>query len=247
LKDLLPAAFLISLLTFPIPSIGCSMASCVGNGEEMRRDFVVRITFEDKPLAGVSIQITGAKALSATTSTDGTVRVGGLPPGDYWLNTELLGISAGTECFHVTSHTSRKARRMVRYEWGGSSPATQRIAGKLIDSHLVQGGNPSSNLTHRNEAPIGDAKMRLQNPVTGAVYGTLSDQEGRFSFDPMPIGTYVLHVDGGTTAAGRYYESTDQLIRISGRARPSTLVLEWRVPTGGNCGGTSLRLRDAPQ
>jgi hypothetical protein len=246
LKDLLPAAFLISLLTFPIRSMACSMASCLGNGEEMSHDFVVRITFADKPLAGVSVQITGTKPLSATTSADGTVHVGGLPPGDYWLNTELLGISAGGQCFHVNSHSSRKAGRMLRYEWGDSAPVTQRIAGKLIDSHLVQGGNLLWNLTHRIEAPIGEAKLILQDPVTGTVYSTLSDHEGGFSFDPVPIGTYVLHVDGGTTPVGRYYESTDQLIRISGRARPSTLVLEWRVPSGGSCGGVSLQLRDAP-
>jgi len=246
LKDLLPAAFLISLLTFPIPSIACSMASCLDNGDEMSRDFVVRITFADKPLAGVNVHITGTKPFSATSFTDGTVHVSGLLPGEYSLSAELLGISAGGKCFHVNSHSSRKARRMVRYEWGDSAPATQRIAGKLIDSQPDQGGNPLWNLTHRVEVPISEAKLILQDPVTGTVYSALSDHEGGFSFDPIPNGTYVLHVDGGTTPAGRNYESTDQLISLSGRARPSTLVLEWREAGGGSCGGASLQLRDAP-
>jgi carboxypeptidase family protein len=245
LKHLFSTAVLISLFTFPIPSIACSMASCVNNGDEMRRDFVVRITYADKPLSGVSVQITGTKSFSATSSTDGTVNVSGLPPGDYWLNTDLLGISAGGQCFHVNSRSSRKARRMVRYEWGDLAPGIRRVAGKLIDSQPSQDGNPLWNVTHRLEAPISDAALKLQNPFTGQVFRTTSNHDGDFSFDAIPSGRYVLHVEGGTTRAGGNYESTDQLINISETARPSSLALEWRESGGGSCGGASLQLRDS--
>ena len=80
MKNALPAAVLISLLTIPISSNACSTAGCAGNGDEMRQDFVVRITFEDKPLSGVSVEINGTKSFSAVSSTDGTVNVSGLPP-----------------------------------------------------------------------------------------------------------------------------------------------------------------------
>lgn len=244
LKNVFPAAVLIFLLTFPISSIACSTASCAGNGDEMRRDFVVRITFEDKPLSGVSVEITGTKTFSAISSADGTVNVEGLPAGNYWLNTSLLGISAGSECFHVTSHSSGKARRMVRYEWDDySAPVIRRVAGKLIDSQPGQGGNPIWNLTHRVDAPVSEAVLKLQNPLTGTMYSTTADGNGDFSFDPIPNGTYVLHVEGGTTPAGRNYV-TDKVVRLSETARPSSLVLEWRPAGGGSCGGASLQLRD---
>jgi hypothetical protein len=244
MKKLLSVVFLFCLLTFPIRSIACSTAACLGNGDEMRRDFVVRITFENKPLSGVSVEITGTKTLSAISSADGTVNVDGLPAGDYWLNASLLGISAGSECFHVNSHSSRKARRMVRYEWDDySAPVIRRVAGKLIDSQPGQGGNPIWNLTHRVDTPISEAILRLQNPLTGMMYSTTADGSGDFSFDPIPNGTYVLHVEGGTTPAGRNYV-TDKVVRLSETARPSTLVLEWRPAGGGSCGGASLQLRD---
>jgi hypothetical protein len=245
LKHIFPTAVLIYLFAFPIPSLACSMASCVNNGDEMRRDFVVRITFADNPLPGVSVQITGTRSFSATSSADGTVNVSGLPPGDYWLNTDLLGISAGSQCFHVNSRSSRKARRLVKYEWGDLAPGIRRVAGRLIDSQPSQDGNPLWKLTHRLEAPISDAALKLQNPFTGKVYRTTSDHDGDFSFDAIPNGKYVLHVERGITDAGRNYESTDQLINLSETARPSSLVLEWREASGGSCGGASLQLRDS--
>lgn len=246
MKDLLQAAVLISVLAFPIPSLACSMAACIGHGDEMRSDFVVRITFADKPLSGVSVQITGSKSFSFISSADGTVNVGSLPPGDYWLNTNLLGITAGGQCFHVTSHPSRKARQVVRYEWGDLAPGIRRAAGKLIDSQPGQSGNALWDLTHRVEAPISEATLNLQNPLTGKVYSTNSNNFGEFSFDQIPNGTYILHVDGGITPAGRSFESTDQLVRLSDTARPSTIVVEWREPGGGSCGGATLQLRDPP-
>ena len=78
------------------------------------------------------------------------------------------------------------------------------------------------------------------------MYRTTSDHDGDFSFDAIPNGTYVLHVEGGTTPADRNYEAIDQLINLSNTARPSALVVEWREAGGGSCGGASLRLRDAP-
>lgn len=43
----------------PTQLAACSMAGCPGNGAELKSNFIVKITHDDKPLAGVSVQITG--------------------------------------------------------------------------------------------------------------------------------------------------------------------------------------------
>jgi hypothetical protein len=246
LRHLLPSLVFISLLTLPIPSVACSTASCVDNGDEMRRDFVVRITLADKPLPGANVQITGARSVSAMSSFDGTVHVSGLPPGEYWLSAEVLGISAGGECFHVNSHSSKSARRMVKYEWGDVfMPGVARIAGTLIESQPTQTGSRLWDLTHRVEAPISEASLKLQNPLTGKAYSTASDDHGDFSFGLVPNGTYALHVEGGKAPFGRSYGPTDQMVKVTNtEKRATTLVLEWSVAGGGSCGGASLQFRD---
>ena len=97
---------LFALLAFPHLSPACSMVRCTDKGLELRRNFVVRVTHAGRPLPGVNVWITNVedqdhKFFSGVTTGDGIVRVTNLPPGDYWLGAELLGIYAGTECFHV--------------------------------------------------------------------------------------------------------------------------------------------------
>jgi hypothetical protein len=99
------------------------------------------------------------------------------------------------------------------------------------------------NLVHRVNVPISGARLRLQNPTTGAVFSATSDQDGVFAFDRIPSGTYVLHAEGGKS--WRDYEVTDVLITLSPTASKNTLVLTRRDPGGGDCGGTSLDLLEA--
>ena len=86
----------------------------------MHQDFVVRVSHGDKPLQGVSVWVgqstegNANKLFSGVTAADGTVHVVDLPPGEYWLNAELLGIVAGTECFQVVPRPTRKAKKKVR-------------------------------------------------------------------------------------------------------------------------------------
>lgn len=248
LKRLLAAAALASLIAFfAVPSNACSLASCLHTGMEMRQDFAVTVTHDGKPLAGVAVQVTSSvegknrQPFSGITSGDGTVHVTNLPSGEYWLNAELLGISAAYECFHVSNRPSRKAKGKLTYEWGDEAPGTQRIAGKLIDSQPGNGGTPLSNLIHRIEVPISGAGLKLQNPTTGAVYTTTSDHNGDFAFDTIPTGTYVLHIEGGG-AGERGYDATDLLIELNFHATRNALLLTRRDAGGGSCGGTYLDL-----
>jgi len=216
----------------------------------MRQDFVVQVTHEGRPLGGVNIQVannSGEKSnpvLSALTASDGTVHVSQLPPGEYWLNTDLLGISAGTQCFHIRAQPSRRAKKLVKYSWGDFAPSTRQLAGKLIDSQPHEGGTALERLLHPIDIPVGGAMFKLHNALTGTVFNTLSDAGGVFSFESIPDGIYVLHVQGGRAGA-REYDSADILIRRSDRAAFNSVVLTRRDAGGGSCGGTSMELRTA--
>lgn len=229
------------------------MAGCLGDGVEMHSKFTVAITHQGKPLPGVSIEIRGfggekndSKIFSGLTASDGKVNVGALLPGVYWLDAEYLGIFAGSQCFHVASGTTGKAKKRLTYEWGDLAPGVRQMEGRLVDSQPGQGGTPLSNLIHRVEVPIVNAKMKLQNPLTASVYTTESDEHGNFSFGQVPTGTYVLHIEGGTVTKGRDYESTDLLVALREKANSDTLLLSRRDAGAGSCGGTYLELRNAP-
>jgi Carboxypeptidase regulatory-like domain len=171
----------------------------------LRRDFLVRVTHDDKPLAGVAVEVTTNSGESiqqffGISGADGTVRVSGLPPGEYWLKAEMLGVTAGVECFHVGQHATRKAKRTVTYAWGELASAVHSISGRVFESRPGQGDNPFWNAFHRINVAINGVKLRLQQPLTPTVYSTTSDQEGDFAFDQrIPEGIYVLHIEGRTS------------------------------------------------
>ena len=246
-------AVCVSLLAVSTPSIACSVAGCAVDGVELRANFIVGVTHQGRPLPGVSVEIRGfggekndGKLFSGLTGSNGKVDIGALPPGVYWLDAEYLGIFAGSQCFHIAPSASAKAKKRLTYEWGDLAPGVRQMAGRLIDSQPGQGETPILNLIHRVEVPIAHARMRVQNPLTGAAYSTESGVDGHFSFGQLPAGTYVLHIDGGTVSNGRDYESTDLLVALSEKAKWDTLLLSRRDAGGGSCGGTYLELRNSP-
>src|SRR5579862_2559543 len=99
----------------------------------MRRTFVVDITHDGKPLPGVAVKVRGfggendySQLFSSVTTRDGKVNIE-LAPGNYWLYTEFLGISAGVECFHVAPNSSRSAKKRIVYEWGDLAPGVRQM------------------------------------------------------------------------------------------------------------------------
>ena len=227
----------------PVPGTACSLAGCIDHGIELNRDFAVTIKHQGKPLMGVTVKVTdavGTLRFSGMTTATGSVRFTSLPPGDYWLDADFLGIGAGYQCFHVAERPSRHAKQRLSYEWGDLAPATRRIAGKLIDSQPGTGESPIWNLVHRVNVPITEAKLKLENPITRQIYSAVSNQNGTFAFDGVPAGVYVLHIEGG--GSGRDYDATDLLIRLSPTASKDAVDLIRREAGGGSCGGTSLEL-----
>jgi hypothetical protein len=229
------------------------VAGCLGDGVETRRNFVVAITHGGRPLPGVLVEVRefggedhNKQLFSSVTAHDGKVTVGELPPGSYWLNAEFLGISAGSQCFHVATSSSHSAKKRIAYEWGDLAPGVRQMAGRLVDSQPGHGSSPIMNLVHRVDVPIANAKLKLENPVTAAVYTAESNADGRFGFGDIPPGTYVLHVDGGTVTDGRDYDSSDWVVALGPKAKWDTLLLSRREGGGGSCGGTYLELRNDP-
>lgn len=240
---------LIVLSLLPTTTLSCSMTGCAGDGAEMRQSFKVRVLHEHKPLPGVTVRIarTGEggneKFFLGTTDDNGSVRILNLPPGNYWIFTDLLGISAGMQCFHIASHSTSKALKSLKYDWGDLAPATKSIQGTLVDSQPGQTGTPIERLVHRVEVPIPNAKLTLHDALKGSASITFTDDKGRFSYPAISKGTYVLHIDSGTAPGGREYDSSDILIVLADKARLDTLRLVRREAGGGSCGGTSLELQ----
>lgn len=248
------AASLVMVCLLPlvaVRAVPCSLAGCLDRGIEMRSDFAVKIRHADRPLPGAAVEITGpqgtstARKFTVTTDKDGIARITNLAPGDYWLDAEYLDIGAAYHCFHVKERPTRKAKRNLAYDWGDLALATRRIAGELVDSQPGKGGTPIWNLTHRVDVPVSAARLALQNATTGAVYHTTSDARGAFTFDGIPNGTYVLHIDAGKVEPDRDYDASDHLIKLGSTARRDSLVLKRREASGGSCGGTSFELQES--
>jgi hypothetical protein len=248
LKPFLVICAIAVVLGVPTQSVACSLSGCSTNeGNEMRPNFIVKVTHGSIALAKVSTSVTRLpgdenKLFSSVTGTDGTVHIPSLPPGEYWLHSELLGIGAGGQCFHISSHPSRKAKQMVTFQWGDLAPTTSQIAGRLIDPDPGEGGALLQNIRNHVVDPIRGATLRLQDPFTGAVYPNISDSDGNFTFGHLPSGTYVLHIEGGATPSGREYEPTDILIRLTNTSTRNLLLLERTMGGAGSCGGPSLIL-----
>ena len=86
-----------------------------------------------------------------------------------------------------------------------------------------------------------NVKLSLTNPVSRQALYDRSRADGSFSFDQVPEGVYVLHIERGN--AGREFSAANLLIRISMRSPREKLVL-LRAETG--CGGETVEFDDRP-
>jgi len=212
----------------------------------MKPSFTVVAKLRGKPLPRATVRIDkyvpnqdNQVWLKGITASDGKFRVASLPPGDYWIYVVMLGVWVGGECFHVGSAFSLTAKRQLKYEWHYVNE-TSRISGKLIDSQLGEGPTILDRL-RRKEVPIGNAKFRLQDIASEENFETRSDDDGSFAFGPIPDGTYVLHVEGGTST--REFGSDQWGFTINARSKRYSLHLTSSDPFGGSCGGTELKLK----
>ncbi len=229
-----------------LPVAACSAQSCIDGGLEMKPSFTVVAKLRDKPLPRATVRIDkyvpnqdSQVWLKGITSSAGTFRVVSLPPGDYWIHVEMLGVWVGGECFHIGSGFSLMAKRQLKYEWHYVNE-TSRVAGKLIDSQLGEGPTVMDKL-RRKEVPIVNAKFRLQNIASEENFETRSDEDGSFAFGSISDGTYVLSVEGGRST--REFGSDQWGFKVDARSKRYSLHLTSSDPFGGSCGGTELKLK----
>lgn len=241
------AFFTLAFAVLPISSTACSMSACSPSETELRRNFVVKISHDDRPLTRVTVTLTrndGSHLVelpSQETDATGTVHISNLPPGDYWLHAELLGISAGTRCFHVAPTSSRKATKQISFEWGDEAAGAREAAGKLVHTQAGHGDNPIWNITHPVQVPISNARLSLRAPQSDAFYNTTSDKDGHFTFGEIPDGLYVLRIEGGAAAGGRSIEPVNLLFRLSHSGAQRNLYVDEGDRIGGSCGGWSIK------
>lgn len=251
MQKLLTCVAVLLFTTLLTPTFACSLVGCLDRGVELRRSFTTSVTHQGKPLPRVTVLVTGNsengdhREFLELTDRDGKAHFSNLPPGDYWIRAELLGIGAGYECFHINAAASKTAQKNRRYDWGADVVSVAQAVGRLVDWRPGQGPNPLQNLLHRVNVPISDAKMELRNPINDTTYTTVSDANGHFAFQHVLDGIYVLHVEAGLGADKQPFDSTDLLIRLSEKAKRSTLLLSQEHPDAGSCGGTSLQVEDA--
>jgi hypothetical protein len=219
------------------------MSGCSPSETELHANFAVSISHDNKPLPGVTVKLTrsdGARVvelISQETDAGGRVKISKLPPGDYWLSADLLGISAGLRCFHVASSRSKKASKQISFEWGDEAPAAREAAGKLIHTQAGHGDSPLWNITHPVHVPIGETHLSLRTPQSDASYTTTPDKDGHFTFGEIPDGLYVLRIEESATASGKGIEPVNLLFRLSHSASQRNLFVDESDASGGRCGG----------
>lgn len=227
---ILTLAFLAVAITAPKSLGAISTFGCSDRGVELRSDFSVKVKFQGRPLPGVSIEVKGAdvsaqQSHSELTGPDGLARFADMPPGNYWMKAEFLGIAARYECFHINSTPSSRAKKNRQYEWGTMPVGIREVVGRLIDSQPGKEGTPVERMVHRVNLPITGAKLELRQPLSGATYTTESDATGHFQFDKVSQGIYVLHIDEDSNSGNQLFDSSDFLIELGSGAKTGTLLI----------------------
>ena len=175
---------------------------------------------------------------SELTGANGRVRFKKLPPGDYWIKVEFLGIGAGYQCFHINPSPSSNAKKTRRYEWGTMPIGVRQASGRFVDSKPKSGSTPIQRLINRLDTPIVGAQLELRQPFNGTTYETATDSTGHFSFAKVPEGIYVLHIAADSTRTEDSTDLANFLIEVGSTARVGSLLLR----QSGGMEGTSLQI-----
>jgi Carboxypeptidase regulatory-like domain len=230
------------LLIAPRATVGCSVRSY--EPQPVQPDFLVVVTHRAKPIPGVEVVVTPSPGASAflTVSTDekGTAVVHGLPPGRYWLAASYRGIEAGRELIEVSSK-ARKPKTQFDFRWADYSYETRAVSGKLTGLMKGNSGQPLQDVIHPVEVVHPGVPIKLRGAFSDEEYQTTSDSSGTFLFDPLPPGTYILTIVGGTKSFnGRTADSTTLVIDTTAAAKRDFLSLQLQ---DGGCGETAYELQ----
>lgn len=233
-----------SIFLMPQLASACTDSMCLAGGIEVQTTFVVSVTYNESPLAGVSVQIRSNAQenpkvwFSGKTDKSGLVAVENLRPGEYWISTEFLGVSAGQHCFQVRSR-AKKPKSRLDFEWGEWAISTRAVAGSLTVYRPGSGTNLMQRLIHQTRESGAAISMSLIDIENNETYQATTSSDGSFAFPGIPEGTYVLHIGDSGTAQQNALDESYEVIELSSSGNRSYLAFAAR-PT--NCPGLYFRL-----
>jgi len=213
--------------------------------QPVHSEFDVVVTHRSKPVSGVAVRvITGSEGAPPvfSTSTDeaGIARIEGLSVGKYYLVATYKDIEAGREWIEVNA-TNKKAKKRFKFQWADYSDSVKRIAGNLTGLERGNTGNPLQDLIHARQIPERGVQIELRRAFSDKEHTSISDSEGKFWFDSLPAGTYILTVGGGAKSIGGIIaEATTFVIDLTPSAKQEFLRLALR---DGGCGGAGYELQ----
>jgi len=226
---------------------GCSLRAY--ELQAVRPDFVVVITHQGQPIRDAEVSvITGAQnaqpVFNAKTDDSGSVKVEGLQPGKYYLIAIFEGIEAGREWIEVGG-SSKRTRRSFKFQWADYSERVRRVSGSLSGIKKGETGNPVQDLLHAQRVPERGVQIALRNAFSGERYKTISDSEGKFWFDSLSSGTYILSIAGGARSlSGIMADDSTFVVDLSTSAKSDFLRLALK---DGGCGGAAYDLETGSQ
>jgi hypothetical protein len=232
--------FFVTELFYPTAVAACEFRF-PKHGLEVHRNFSVLIEYEGKPLPGVVVYATplfetSHEVIQGTTTTDGTLRLKNLRPGNYFLGTKWLGVSAGSQQIEVRARETIHATSRLEYSWGEAPILLRRVAGKVIDIRPRPIADSLQNMVKPLEVPLSGALVELRHPTNGTAYSTVTDDHGEFAFEEALNGTYVVHIESGTNPI---FARADFLVQVTPTAARESL----HVGRSSICGGYYLQLQ----
>ncbi|MHB8486178.1 MAG: carboxypeptidase regulatory-like domain-containing protein [Candidatus Acidiferrales bacterium] len=110
--------------------------------------------------------------------------------GEDWNNVELSLVAGAPQSFIQQLSQPYYARRPVV-----PLPQTAELTPQTHESAMLGGlGGLSGVVTDASGAVIPNAQVRISNTETGAASSTTTDNQGRYEFDDLAAGNYVLQI-----------------------------------------------------
>lgn len=207
---------------------------------ELRRvssHLTVVVTHREKPIAGIQIQVVPEGSpdpiVTKTTDAKGTVLIGGLTAGRYFLTASHEGFDVGKEWIEVATVPNAKAKKRLRLQWADWSYQTSHVAGTLTG--LVPGntGHPLMDIVHPTVTVFPGVAITLKSAFSEDERHTISDNSGAFLFDDVPDGIYILTIAGGMKSLYGDADVTRQVIDVMRSAKSDSLPLQLKNTGSG--------------
>lgn len=145
-------------------------------------------------IGGASVNLSGGEYIfNNTTSTleepgsEGTFSLDNVPAGSYTLNVYADGFNEYSESIEVTAGKNTEVNVILLFEETGA------ISGSVLDSE--------------NDLPINEANVTviLSSSIYTFESSIITGENGLFSIDQLPVGTYTLNVSAaGYLDSGEY-------------------------------------------